>query len=160
MKIKSRNVLRKTDQKALVNDIVEAFGDVSSFENRKLEYVESDECDFIFVDGEPLLFKIKGKIFPTVKGALKLNPARRRVTVDPGAVKFIINGADTMAPGIVDADPAIKEGDLVIVVEQAHGKALAIGRALMPGKDMVKGKGKAVKSIHYVGDEIWNLEQK
>ncbi|MFA4934541.1 MAG: RNA-binding protein [Candidatus Methanoperedens sp.] len=160
MKIKSRNVLRKTDQKALVNDIVEAFGDVSSFENRKLEYVESDECNFIFVDGEPLLFKIEGKIFPTVKGALKLNPTRRRVTVDPGAVKFIINGADTMAPGIVDADPAIKEGDLVIVVEQAHGKALAIGRALMPGKDMPGGKGKAVKSIHYVGDEIWNLEQK
>ena len=160
MKIKSRNVLRKTEQKALVNDIVEAFGDASSFENRKLEYIESDECDFIFVDGEPLLFKIEGKIFPTVRGALKLNPTRRRVTVDPGAVKFIINGADVMGPGIVEAHPSIKEGDLVIVVEQAHGKALAIGRALMPGKDMAGGKGKAVKSIHYVGDEIWKLEQK
>ena len=107
MKIKSRNVLRKTDQKALVNDIVEAFGDASSFENRKLEYVESDGQDFIFVDGEPLLFKIDGKIFPTVKGALKLNPTRRRVLVDPGAVKFIINGADTMSPGIVEADPEL-----------------------------------------------------
>jgi PUA-domain protein len=160
MKIKSRNILRKTEEKALVNDIMEAFGDVSSFSGKKLEYVQSDEWDFIFVDGEPLLFKIEGKIFPTVKGALKLNPSRRRIVVDPGAVKFIINGADIMAPGIVDADPNIREGDLVIVVEQAHGKALAIGRALMTGKDMVGGKGKAVKSIHYVGDEIWKLEQK
>ncbi|HEX7628516.1 MAG TPA: RNA-binding protein [Candidatus Methanoperedens sp.] len=160
MKIKSRNVLRKTDQKALVNDIVEAFGDASSFESRKLEYVESDGQDFIFVDGEPLLFKIDGKIFPTVKGALKLNPARRRVLVDPGAVRFIINGADTMSPGIVEADPAINVGDLVIIVEKAHGKAIGIGRALMSGKEMVGGKGKAVKSIHYVGDELWNLEQK
>lgn len=160
MKIKSRNVLRKTDQKALVNDIFEAFGDVSSFENRKLESVESDGQDFIFVDGEPLLFKIDGKIFPTVKGALKLGPIRRRVVVDPGAVKFIINGADTMSPGIVEADPEIKVGDLVIIVEKAHGKAIGIGRALMAGKEMVGGKGKAVKSIHYVGDEIWNLEQK
>jgi PUA-domain protein len=160
MKIKSRNVLRKTDQKALVNDIVEAFGDSSSFENRKLESVESEGQDFIFVDGEPLLFKIGGKIFPTVKGALKLNPTRRRVVVDPGAVRFIINGADTMSPGIVEADPEIKEGDLVIIVEKAHGKAIAIGKALMAGKDMVGGKGKAVKSIHYVGDEIWKLEQK
>jgi len=25
---------------------------------------------------------------------------------------------------------------------------------------MVGGKGKAVKSVHYVGDEIWKLEQK
>ena len=160
MKIKSRNVLRKTDQKALVNDIVEAFGDASSFENKKLEYVESEGQDFIFVDGEPLLFKTGGKIFPTVKGALKLNPARRRVVVDPGAVRFIINGADTMSPGIVESDPEIKEGDLVIIVEKAHGKAIAIGKALMAGKDMVGGKGKAVKSVHYVGDEIWKLEQK
>ena len=152
--------MRKTDQKALVNDIVEAFGDALSFENRKLEYVESDGQDFIFVDGEPLLFKINGKIFPTVKGALKLNPTRRRVVVDPGAVKFIINGADTMSPGIVDADPTINEGDLVIIVEQAHSKAIAIGRALISGKDMVRGKGKAIKSIHYVGDELWKLEQK
>ncbi len=160
MKIKSRNVLRKTDEKVLINDIVEAFGDASAFVDKKLEYVSTDECDFIFVDGEPHLFKIDGKIFPTVRGALKLNPARRRVVVDPGAVKFIINGADIMAPGIVEADNFIKEGDLVIVVEQAHGKALAIGRALVPGKDMAGGKGKAVKSIHYVGDEIWKLEQK
>jgi len=29
MKVKSRNVLRKTDQKDLVNDIIEAFGDAS-----------------------------------------------------------------------------------------------------------------------------------
>lgn len=160
MKIKSRNVLRKTDEKALVNDIVEAFGDASHFLNKKLEYVETDTWSLIFVEGEPLLFKIEEKIFPTVRGALKLNPVRRRVVVDPGAVKFIINGADIMGPGIVDADPSIKEGDLVIVVEKAHGKALAIGRALMPGNDMAGRKGKAVRSIHYVGDEIWKLEQK
>jgi len=31
-----------------------------------------------------------------------------------------------MSPGIVEADPAINEGDLVIIVEQAHSKAIAI----------------------------------
>ncbi len=160
MKIKSRNVLRKTDEKALINDIEEAFGDTVVFRNRKLELVETDEAEFIFVDGEPILFRIEGKIFPTVKGALKLAPSRRKVVVDPGAVRFIINGADVMGPGIVEADPDIREGDLVIVVEKAHGKALAIGRALMPGKDMVGKSGKAIKSVHYVGDELWNLEQK
>ena len=159
MKIKSRNVLRKTDEKALINDI-EAFGDTVVFRNRKLELVETDEAEFIFVDGEPILFRIEGKIFPTVKGALKLAPSRRKVVVDPGAVRFIINGADVMGPGIVEADPDIREGDLVIVVEKAHGKALAIGRALIPGKDMAGRSGKAVKSVHYVGDELWNLEQK
>jgi PUA domain protein len=160
MKVKSRNILRKTDEKALFNDIVEAFGDDSSFINRKLEYVETNDVSFIFVDGEPLLFKIEGKIFPTIKGALKLNPKRRLVVVDPGAVKFLINGADVMGPGVLDADPDIKEKDLVIIAEKAHGKAVAIGRALVSGKEMIGRKGKVVKSIHYVGDELWKLEQK
>lgn len=160
MKIKSRNVLRKSDEKSLMNDISEAFGDVSAFVNKKLEDVVTDECEFIFVDGEPLLFKIEGKIFPTVRGALKLNPARRRVIVDPGAVKFLINGADVMGRGIAEADMTIKEGDLVIVVEKAHGKAVAIGRALVSGNEMAGRAGKAVKSIHYVGDELWTFEQK
>jgi predicted ribosome-associated RNA-binding protein Tma20 len=30
----------------------------------------------------------------------------------------------------------------------------------MPGKDMGGKSGKAVKSVHYVGDELWKLEQK
>jgi len=160
MKIKSRNVLRKSDEKSLMNDISEAFGDVSAFVNKKLEDVVTDKCEFIFVDGEPLLFKIEGKIFPTVRGALKLNPARRRVIVDPGAVKFLINGADVMGRGIAEADITIKEGDLVIVIEKAHGKAVAIGRALVSGNEMVGKAGKAVESIHYVGDELWTFEQK
>lgn len=160
MKIRSRNVLRKTEKKKLINDIEEAFNDASMFGGSKLEYVETDEWDFIFVDGEPLLFKVDGKIFPTVKGALSLNPEQRRVMVDSGAVSFVVNGADIMGPGIVRADPLIREGDFVIIVEEAHGKALAIGRALVPGTEMAGKKGKAVKSIHYVGDKIWKLEQK
>ena len=160
MKIKSRNILRKSDEKVLVRDISEAFGDASAFVNKKLEYVATDEGDFIFVDGEPLLFKIDGKYFPTIRGALKLNPERRRVVVDPGAVRAIINGADVMGRGVVEADPTIKEGDLVIVVEKAHGKALAIGRALVPGKDMPGRAGKAAETLHHVGDKLWKLEQK
>lgn len=157
MKIKSRNVLRKSDEKALFKDITEAFGDASPYKNKKLEYVETDKWGMIFVDSEPHLFKIDGKIFPTVKGALELKPTRRLVKVDSGAVKFVVNGADIMGPGVVYADSSIKEGDFVIVVEEAHGKALAIGKALVVGDEMAGKKGKVVKSIHYVRDEIWKL---
>ena len=157
MKIKSRNVLRKSDEKALFNDITEAFGDTSPYENKKLEYVETDKWGMIFVDNQPHLFKIDGKIFPTVRGALELKPTQRLVKVDSGAVKFVVNGADIMGPGVVDADSSIKEGDFVIVIEEAHGKALAIGKALVSGDEMPGKKGKVVKSIHYVMDEIWKL---
>ena len=78
--------------------------------------------------------------------------------VDAGAVRFVVNGADIMCPGIVRADPEIKEGDLVIIKEETHDKPLAIGRALISGKDMVGDSGKAIKSLHYVGDKLWNID--
>jgi PUA domain protein len=39
-------------------------------------------------------------------------------------------------------------------VEERYKKPLAIGRALVTGLEM-KGEGKAVKSLHHVGDLIW-----
>ena len=84
---------------------------------------------------------------------------KRLVVVDKGAIRFVSNGADIMAPGIVEADPEIKEGDFVIIVEETHRKPLAIGKALMEGQQMVDAdSGKAIKSITYVGDKLWNME--
>lgn len=76
------------------------------------------------------------------------------MVVDAGAVPFIANGADVMGPGIVYADPDIMAGDLVVILEERHKKPLAVGRALRSGQEM-KGEGKAVKSIHHVGDRLW-----
>jgi PUA domain protein len=89
-----------------------------------------------------------------VLGAIEFTPIKRRVIVDAGAVRFVVNGADIMKPGIVYADPEIVAGDLVVIVEERYKKPLAIGRALMAGLEM-KGEGKAVKSLHHVGDLIW-----
>jgi PUA domain protein len=87
-------------------------------------------------------------------GAIELKPSKKLVVVDSGAVRFIANGADVMNPGIVFADQDISMGDLVVIVEERHKKPLAVGRALVPGAEM-HGEGKAVKSLHHVGDQIW-----
>ena len=76
-----------------------------------------------------------------------------------GAVRFMANGADVMSPGIVDADPDLVEGDVVVVVDETHRKPLAVGISLISGSEMVENdKGKAVKTIHFIGDPIWDLE--
>lgn len=76
-----------------------------------------------------------------------------------GAVKFVTNGADIMSPGIVEADDDIDVGNIVVIEDMNNHKPLAIGESLISGAEMVESsKGKAIKSIHYVGDEIWNLE--
>lgn len=162
MKIKSRHYARRDATKTILQELELIFGyEIKDFMREKtIEIVKTEEQNFVFVDGEPLFFIVNGKPFPTVKGALSVNLNKRKVVVDKGAVKFVSKGADVMCPGIVYADPKIKKDDLVIVVEETHGKALAIGRALINGESMIAKKGKAIKTIHYVGDKIWNFEYK
>jgi len=100
----------------------------------------------------------EGAAFLTVRGLLAYRPKDRAVTVDMGAVKFVANGADIMAPGIVAADPALQPGDWCWIKDEKNGQPLAVGKALVAGPAMVRGKGKAVKSIHHLGDKIWTLE--
>jgi PUA domain protein len=160
LKVKSRVQLRKNAKNKMLKDLVSTFGDMmAGLEDKVLEKITLDEYSLILVDGKPLLFEIEGQLFPTVRGALEMELNRRIVTVDKGAVRFVSNGADIMAPGIVEADSDIKEGDLVIIIEEAHRKALAIGKALMSGPHMVEAdSGKAIKSITHVGDNLWNME--
>ena len=144
----------------MLKDLISTFGEtMAGLENEVLEKITLDEYSLILVNGKPLLFEIEGQLFPTVRGALEMKLQKRLVIVDKGAVRFVSNGADIMAPGVVEADPEINEGDLVIIAEETHRKPLAIGKALMEGPQMVKAdSGKAIKSIIYVGDKLWSME--
>ena len=144
----------------MLKDLISTFGEtMAGLENEVLEKITLDEYSLILLNGKPLLFEIEGQLFPTVRGALEMKLQKRLVIVDKGAVRFVSNGADIMAPGVVEADPEINEGDLVIIVEETHRKPLAIGKALMEGPQMVEAdSGKAIKSIIYVGDKLWSME--
>ena len=155
MKIKSKHHLKGSDARKVIAAIEPLLNDPSALRKASLELAETDEeIDLIFVDGRPLIMVMEDRPFLTVFGAIELNPQKKLVIVDSGAVRFIVNGADVMNPGIVSADPEIEAGDLVIVAEERHKKPLAVGKALIPGKDM-HGEGKAIKSLHHVGDPIW-----
>lgn len=102
---------------------------------------------------------IDDKPFPTLKAALANQIDGKTVTVDMGAIRFVSNGADIMSPGIVDASEGIEAGDIVLIIDETHGKPLAIGISLIDGEEMVENdSGKAIETKHYVGDEIWNFE--
>ena len=63
-----------------------------------------------------------------------------------------------MAPGIRKVNGEFAEGQLIVVVDEKHGKSLAVGRALMAsGAIAATKKGKVVENIHYVGDLIWEV---
>jgi len=80
-----------------------------------------------------------------------------KVVVDPGAVKFVCNGANVMRPGIRKYSE-FKKNDVICVVEETHNKFLAVGRSLVSSEDMQSiTKGAVVKNLHYVSDKYWEL---
>ena len=159
IRLKKRHRLRKKEIKSL-SEGLEAIFSVKCFSpDDTIDMASMGQFDVILMNGEILGLVINDRPFFTVKGLLKFRPEKRFVTVDMGAVKFVYNGADVMAPGIIDADHDIKSGDMVWIRDEKNLKPLAIGEALMDSHQMVESQhGKAVKSIHHVGDDIWNYE--
>ncbi|MDK2854095.1 MAG: hypothetical protein PWQ92_989 [Thermococcaceae archaeon] len=167
--MKIKHPLSKKDVKKIIEEMARIFGEeVAEKLISKNDQVLVGEFDkttqILFVNGKPRFIRREKLIFPLVITLYELSDKedlrkwKRRVVVDQGAVPHILNGADVMAPGIVDADEEIKEGDFVFVVEEQYGRPLAIGIALMDGKTMKeKPKGKAVKIIHHAKDKIWEL---
>ena len=75
-----------------------------------------------------------------------------------GAIPYVCNGADVMAPGIKEIQGEFAENSILVIKDITHGKALAIGQAIRSSAD-IRGmeKGKAIKTLHHVGDKIWSI---
>ncbi len=122
----------------------------------KFEIAKTDLAEIYFVDGRPILYGINGRILPTLFFE-QLSSHLPKAVVDMGAVPYVCKGADVMAPGIVSFEGEFCKGDLVLVVDEKHGKMLALGEALYDVEKARKmEKGAVVKSIHFVGDKIWD----
>jgi PUA-domain protein len=80
-------------------------------------------------------------------------------TVDMGAIKFVIGGADIMRPGITNIKGDFQKGDYLIIVEETHKKPISVGIAMLSSDEMINATGgKVIKNIHYVGDDMWKKE--
>ena len=155
MEVKSRHHLRSDAIDDICAHLKEHFGiDLTGDAFEQVEF-EDDDTMLVLIDGEPLVFFVEEEAAPTVRGANAFPPTKRVVTVDAGAVSFVSDGADVMRPGIVDADGTIEANDLVVIEEETHGKALAIGRARVAGDDLTGDSGKVVDTIHHVSDDLY-----
>lgn len=161
VKIKNRHRLKSKEIKHFQSELKNCFDSIFFDDKSSVETGELDGVELIFIDGEPCFMIHDNKIIFTLYGLEKFRPKKNFVIVDMGAVRFVTNGADVMAPGIVDADQNICEEDQVWISDEKHRKPLAIGIAVMTGEQMINEKqGKAIKTIHYVGDSLWNFVAK
>lgn len=158
LKVRHRTRLRRKEVEAWFRRLGEDFGMAMPSDETPIDAADAGEMRLLLLDDEAIALVLGETVGPTVRGLLAFPASKRHVTVDMGAVPFVYNGADVMAPGIVDADPAIRAGDLVWVRDEKNRRPLAVGRAIMDGPTMAREeRGKAIETIHHVGDDLWRL---
>ena len=147
-----KKTLRNKETKEILTTIKEAYG-IDDF-SKKDKFEIND--NIIIINNDACFFYYEKKLIPVLKILLKKNPIKK-VTVDMGAVPFIVKGADLMRPGITKLDDDITKNEIVTIVDETHGKCLAVGVTIFSGSEILEMKsGKVIKIIHYVGDELWN----
>ncbi len=158
LKVRRRTRLRRKEVDAWFHRLAEDFGMTLPADETPVDQAEAGELRLLIRDQEAIALVLGEGIAPTVRGLLAFPATKRFVTVDMGAVPFVYNGADVMAPGIVETDPAIRPGDFVWVRDEKNHRPLAVGRAIMDGLTMAREeRGKALETLHHVGDDLWRL---
>jgi len=122
-----------------------------------IEAVEFDSGQIYIVNTRPVMFKAAG-IFLPLLGFTEFIEFAPKIIVDMGAVPFVCKGANVMAPGIRRVEGEFSKGDLLIVVDERHGKALALGESMFDSVAFKEIKsGPVIKTLHYVSDKYWNM---
>ena len=147
----SKQILTQASEKVKLN-LENMFGTKAA-----LEIVEGEFGELLLIDGKPALFKTADSVLPTLT-SVEILAKLPKVVVDMGAVRFVCNGADVMAPGIVRYEGSFGKGDVVVVVDVKHGKTLALGEILYSSEEVKTIKqGPIIKTKHYVSDKVWNF---
>ena len=126
------------------------------FRSKKhIETIEAANAKIYLIDGKPLIASSDGKLFPTLffNEAFSFLP---KIVVDMGAISYICNGADIMAPGVLRIEGQFDVDDFVLIVDERHSKPLAIGTSVLDSQMAKQTKrGRIAKNLHYVGDKLW-----
>jgi PUA domain protein len=119
---------------------------------RRVEYGDG----VITVDGDPAYAFDNGDIFPLISTLID-DVFIPSITVDMGAVKPVVSGADIMYPGIIRADDDVTSGSIVVIIDEDNAKPIAVARVTDDADGLVeKDSGVAGSSVHYVGDDLWD----
>tara|TARA_Y100001935_G_scaffold174558_1_gene144298 strand:- start:994 stop:1503 length:510 start_codon:yes stop_codon:yes gene_type:complete len=162
--LRKRRPVRRKHIAPLLKALEESLGIDLSVDGAFLEMAEYGPWQMVFVDKVAKAIEVQNAertrfAFLTLRGFLEHTDAAKWVEVDHGAIPFLMNGADCMVAGIQAADEEIEVGELVWIRDMTHKKPLAIGWSKMTGQEMIESnKGKGIKTLHWFGDELWEME--
>lgn len=159
MSIKKRHPIRSSDIDEIIDRLKPKLGEeIETLIEGRIEKAELDGGETVILkDEKPILVKKDQKFIPLLSAAEKLS--LKRVTVDMGAVGPISNGADIMAPGIVEVNEDIKSGEIIGIEDEKNKRIIAVGTAIEDGTSLEGESGKVVENIHHVGDRFWDIKE-
>lgn len=150
--IRRRKSLKRKEAKKLLTRISEPFDSVKA---EKVEIAEFEDLILYLFDDKIEFIEDANELYPVLNS--KYIDQLPSVIVDMGAIPYVCNGADVMAPGIIELDD-FNEGSQVVIRDVNHKKALAIGKAKKSSKSINESrKGKVIENLHYVGDKLWGI---
>lgn len=165
-KKKKKHALRSSERKRLTARLQQMVADSPKLGKAVIQVIEQDEY-ILYVDGsnEPLAFQLSDVddsiIIPTLKLIRSGNNQLPTVSVDVGAIRFVTNGADVMAPGIRAFSHDVQENDLVVVVEERGSTPICVGTMIRSRQDIEESsRGKAIRNLHHLKDNIWDFEER
>ena len=165
MRIKHRTLLRTKELRQLRKQLEKvpklehkAIREAPSSKVQVERIVLDNKSELYFIGGELWLVIQQDLIYPGLPALLSENVQLPKVVVDMGAVSHIANGADVMAPGIYDLDKKLVKGKLAVIIDQKNLMPLAVGQMLLDAETILEiNKGRAIDTLHYVGDPLWKL---
>jgi len=154
-------VMSRRDSAEMIARIQESLGkDLALPKSAQVECAEPEEgVVFVRLNGFELI-QAKEKLIPFLgsKETLALLPG---AVVDEGAIRFLLNGADVMRPGVRRMDDWGAPGKLVVVREEKKERAIVVGLSIVSGAEaQAMTKGSCLKNLHHVGDRYWELHKK
>lgn len=149
--------LSNKEIRTINKEIEQSFG-IANFLSKK-DRAEK-RGNVIVKDKKPIFFYFELRLVPTLNLILGNQELKiKKVTVDMPAIPFMIKGADVMRPGIKHIDEGIEKDEIILIIDEDNEKPIAIGIALFSGKEIQEmDKGKVIRNIHYVGDEVWGTK--
>ncbi len=153
--IKKRYLLSSSEARNLLSKAY-SMGFISKPKYSKVEILEfANGKKILLLDTLPLLILEDELLLPTLFNAkIKDLPFLK---VDDGAIPHILNGADVMAPGVIEYTIGIKE-DMIVAVKDIKDNFLAIGKVLDNLLDKLKNRrGKVVLNLHYKYDRYYKI---
>ena len=125
---------------------------------RNIEVVELSPKGKIFlINNKAAFIQLERIVFPTLlnRSLLAKLPS---ITVDMGTIPHLCNGADLMAPGIVQIKGVFDRENIIVIIEERYSKEISVAKSLYTSVEVAEKKsGKIAKNLHFVGDSFWQV---